>query len=252
MENIKPDKKYLGYIVKVVSDIVGDQTMVLQRVERAIQEQNKAYKALLNQLGVMDKKIEDGFNVLETNRIASFDKNVTQKIFSMDYDYLKQLKDQLNSVCNRLQQQIHTKLLHLVIKQSQGQWISQQVIAPISRPMHAISAAPSPSKPSLSMKSGSVIVKEETPTVITKEDGWTESELEGAEVFDTIIIGWKQKDWNSAKGTREEFMRAWKKLSSTDKQKIRQGAWSKQIIDKMKMLGRKSIPKSIDTEAEES
>jgi hypothetical protein len=247
MENIKTDKRYLGHVVKVVSDIVGDQTMVLQRVERALQEQTKAYKALLNQLGVMDKKIDGGFNVLENNRIASLDKNITQKISLMEYGYLKQLKDKLDSVYSKLQQQIHAHLLHLMMKLSQGQQVKPQVIAPSITPIHAISAALPPSKPSPPVPPSKpkspvtpvpAAAKVETPTAAPEGSGWTESELEGAEVFDSIIIGWKRKDWDSAKGTKEVFMRAWKKLSHTDKQKIRQGAWSKPIIDKMKLLGR--------------
>jgi len=247
MEDAKSDKRYLGHIVKVVSDIIGDQTAVLQRVERGLQEQNKAYKALVKQLEVMDKKVEGGFGVLENNRIASLDKNITQRISLMEYGYLKLLKNKLDSVYSKLQQQIHARLLHLMIKLSQEKLVKPQVVAPSSGPAEAIPAQlppkkPIPSAPLSKSRSPEIsapeTAKAETPTVAPKEGGWTESELEGAEVFDSIIIGWKRKDWDSAKGTKEEFMRAWKKLSHTDKQKIRQGAWSKPIIDKMKMLGR--------------
>jgi hypothetical protein len=231
------DKRYLGHIVKVVSDILGDQTMVLQRVERAFQEQTKAYKALFGQLDGMDKKLDGGFNVLENNRIASLDKNITQKISSMEYDCLKQLKYQLDSICSKLQQQIHMQLLQLMIKQARERQEKPPVPAPSVTPTVPISAPRTAAKPSLPVSKVAEPVKAEASTPVQQGD-WTESELEGKEIFDTIIVGWKRKDWEAAKGTREEFMRAWKKLSQTDKQKIRQGAWSKPIIDKMKMLGR--------------
>lgn len=264
MENVKPDKRYLGHIVKVVSEIVGDQTAVLQRVERGIQEQNKAYRALLNQLVVMDKKVDGGFSVLENTRIATLDKNVTQKISLMENSYLKQLKNKVDSTYGKLQQQIHAQLLHAMIKLSKTKRLKPQASTPSITPVHAISAAlpaipsskASPKAPvsplGSPVKPVPATAKVEIPPPASEKGDWMESELEGAEVFDSIIIGWKRKDWDSAKGTKEEFMRAWKKLSHTDKQKIRQGAWSKPIIDKMKMLGRESATKSVDSGADES
>ena len=86
----------------------------------------------------------------------------------------------------------------------------------------------------------------QTKAAVTEEavadvaDGdWMESELEGAQIFDSIITGWKRRDWETqAKGTKEMFMRAWKKLSNTDRQKIRNRTWSKKVINKMKLLSR--------------
>jgi hypothetical protein len=231
------DKRYLGHIVKVVSDILGDQTMVLQRVERAFQEQNKVYKALFKQLDEMDQKIDGGFNVLENNRIASLDKIISQKISSMQYDSLKQMKSQLDSLCSKLQQQIQMQLLQFMIKQARAKQVKPPVPAPVVTPTIPISAPRTVAKPSPPVPKVAEPVQAEAASPVQQGE-WTDSELEGAEIFDTIIVGWKRKDWETAKGTKEEFMRAWKKLSHTDKQKVRQGAWSKPIIDKMKMLGR--------------
>jgi hypothetical protein len=231
------DQRYLGHIVKYVSEILGDQTMVLQRVERAFQEQTKAYKALNKQLSEMEKKIDGGFSVLENNRIASLDKIISQKISSMEYSNLTQLKYQLDSICSKLQQQIQMQLLQFMIMQAQERQVKHPIPAPSGAPTTPISASRVAIKPSpLVPKSAEPMKVEASPPV--QEGDWTDSELEGAEIFDTIIVGWKRKDWDTAKGTKEEFMRAWKKLSHTDKQKVRQGAWSKPIIDKMKMLGR--------------
>ncbi|MHA1315729.1 MAG: hypothetical protein ACTSRB_17625, partial [Candidatus Helarchaeota archaeon] len=67
-----------------------------------------------------------------------------------------------------------------------------------------------------------------------------ESELEGFKVFDTVIAisKWKMRDFEAQKGTREEFAIAWRKLSGPARKEIRNGAWSKAIITKIKMLGR--------------
>ncbi|MDD1779460.1 MAG: hypothetical protein LUQ65_14960 [Candidatus Helarchaeota archaeon] len=237
MDFSKIDHRYLGHIVKVVSEILGDQTMVLQRVERAFQEQTKAYKALSQQLDQMDQKVDGGFNVMENNRIASLDKIISQRISAMQYDNLKQMKYQLDSICIKLQQQIQMQLLQFMIKQARVQQEKPPVPAPVVTPTSPISASRTAAKPSPPVPKGAEPVKAEAPTPVQQGE-WTDSELEGAEIFDTIIVGWKRKDWETAKGTKEEFMRAWKKLSHTDKQKVRQGAWSKPIIDKMKMLGR--------------
>ncbi|MHA1250876.1 MAG: hypothetical protein ACTSRP_12865, partial [Candidatus Helarchaeota archaeon] len=71
------------------------------------------------------------------------------------------------------------------------------------------------------------------------EGDWSESELEGGEIFERIIVGWKRRDFEKAQGTKEIFMRAWKKLSSYDRAQIKNGAWSQALINKIKMLGRK-------------
>lgn len=237
MDISKVDQRHIGEIVKVVSEILGDQTMVLQRVERAFQEQTKAYKSLSIQLNEMDKKIDGGFNVLENNRIASLDKNISQKISSMEYSTLKQLKYQLDSICSKLQQQIQMQLLQLMIKQTREWKEKLSIPTPSVAPTFPVSAPRTAVKPSPPVPKVAEPVKAEA-SIPVQEGDWTDSELEGAEIFDSIIVGWKRKDWETAKGTKEEFMRAWKKLSHTDKQKVRQGAWSKPIIDKMKMLGR--------------
>ncbi|NVM01445.1 MAG: hypothetical protein HWN67_03870, partial [Candidatus Helarchaeota archaeon] len=82
------------------------------------------------------------------------------------------------------------------------------------------------------------VVKEVPSEEKISEGDWSESELEGAKIFDELITGWKQRDWEKIGGTREIFMAGWAKLSSYDKKKIRSGTWSKQIINKIKLLGR--------------
>ncbi|NHI91556.1 MAG: hypothetical protein EAX96_03565 [Candidatus Lokiarchaeota archaeon] len=70
---------------------------------------------------------------------------------------------------------------------------------------------------------------------------WTDSEIEGFQVFDEIITGWKLRDFEALKGTREIFAIAWRKLSSHDRKKIRNGAWSEPIIKKITLLGRSRL-----------
>ncbi|MHA1405365.1 MAG: hypothetical protein ACTSSI_16500 [Candidatus Helarchaeota archaeon] len=90
--------------------------------------------------------------------------------------------------------------------------------------------------PATSQADASEALVQEVPA----DTEWTESELEGFKVFDTVIAisKWKMRDFEAQKGTREEFAIAWRKLSGPARKEIRNGAWSKAIITKIKMLGR--------------
>jgi len=73
---------------------------------------------------------------------------------------------------------------------------------------------------------------------IVDPNKWTDSEIEGFGVFDELITGWKLRDFEKLDGTREIFAIAWRKLSSHDRKRIRNGAWSEPIIKKLTLLGR--------------
>ena len=73
---------------------------------------------------------------------------------------------------------------------------------------------------------------------IVDPNKWTDSEIEGFGVFDELITGWKLRDFEKLKGTREMFAIGWRKLNDHDRKKIRNGAWSEPIIKKLVLLGR--------------
>ncbi|NVM28546.1 MAG: hypothetical protein HWN65_06860 [Candidatus Helarchaeota archaeon] len=237
------EKRHLAQIVRVISDITAAQTQVLQRVERGLVDQGKAFKELTNLINLLDKKLSGGFTVLENNRLASMDKNVSESLRNLDYTYLKKLKNDLDTLHHRLQQQVNAQLLQLLIKKSKQVAIPPRVAAkrvseapPFRRrtpaPIHAIATA-IPSAPAASAQA------ESEAEVI--EGDWEDIELEGGRIFDTIITGWKRRDWEKEpKGTKAMFMRAWMKLSSKEKQEVKMGAWSKVIIKKMKLKLRDS------------
>lgn len=234
-------ERHVTELVRVISEIVGGQVGVLQRVERAIAEQIKAYAAIVEKLDLVDKKTQGGFTVLENTRLASIDKNVMERLANIDYRYLMKLKHDLDVLNQRLQQQVNAQLLELLIKQARRPVKSAGTILGRGRSSNSVieAGAPYVRDPILSP----VGPQPQIPSIPAEEvkvpeGDWMESEMEGAQIFDSIIVGWKRRDWEDAKGTREIFMRAWRKLSSSDKQKIRNGAWSKPIITKMKLLGR--------------
>lgn len=231
-------KKHLAQIVKVVKDILKAQTVILQRIENGYQEQLRVYLELSNKMDLLEKKIEGGFTVLETNRIASLDKNITEKLKNLDYDYLKELKMKLDSVHTKLLQQIQVQMFQLLIKESQKMPKKASVKKPslegLGPPTHSYRPY------TIRTSSQSAPISQPQQASETLEEGWSESELEGAQIFDTIITGWKLRDWEEIKGTKEIFMRAWKKSSKSDRQKIKNGAWSKKIMKKLKLLGRSS------------
>jgi hypothetical protein len=231
-------KKHIAQIVQVVSEILGGQTSILQRIEQGYEKQNQLWHEMINKLELLDKKIQGGFTVLETNRITSLDKNVTQKISTLEYGYLKQLKQQLDSLHTKLQQQVHAQFFQLLIKKGQSLPATPEVAAPVIAPPLRV---PSRIKPAAVISpTPTTTPAAPLPVVEDIKGDIMDSEVEGAEVYETIITSWKRRDWEKFKdgGTKEEFVRAWRKLSNTDRQKIKNGAWSEPIMNKMKMLGR--------------
>ena len=236
-------ERHIKELVQVISDILGGQTTVLQRVERGLTEQYKTYHDVVTRMQLLDKKIQGGFTVLENKRLASLDKNVSERLSTLDYTFLMKLKHQVDAIHSKLQQQLNLQLMQLLIKQTKKPSkrvrektptaVRPSVGLPTKRPgiprAPAYTATvPQPTQP----------VSQEAAADVEDKD-WMESELEGAQIFDTIITTWKRRDWESqAKGTKEMFMRAWKKLSNPDRQKIRNGTWSKKIIKKMQLLSR--------------
>ena len=239
-ETTKINKKHIAQIVKVVNDILEAQSVILQRIESAYQQNIHVFQELSNKVGVLEKKIEGGFTVLESQRLASLDTTITNKLKNLELGYVRELKKQMDSTHMQMVQQIQARMFELLIKESQK--------APRKPQARAPSAAPTPRRgpsyqpygvPSPAPAPAAAPV----PEMEAVDGEWSESELEGAQIYDTIITGWKRRDWekhdpNHPKGTKEMFMRGWKKLSSSDRQKIKNGAWSKPIINKLKMLGR--------------
>jgi len=93
-------------------------------------------------------------------------------------------------------------------------------------------------KGSSSQKASSLSPGDIQSSEIIDPNKWTDSEIEGFQVFDETITGWKLRDFEKFNGTREMFAIAWRKLSGHDQKRIRNGAWSEPIIKKITLLGR--------------
>jgi hypothetical protein len=236
-----PQKRHITQVVKVVNDILEAQTVILQRIETGYTDHLAVYNELLTKIDLLDKKIEGGFTVMENNRLASLDHTISNKLKMLEYSYLKELKTKLNSVHMKLFQQIQTRMLQLLMKRPERPKKALEpervsIKHPSYRPYASI--APTAVVPQAQSYDAAAIAE----AAEELEGDWMESELEGATIFDSIITGWKRRDWEKIKGTKEMFMRGWKKLSASDKQKIKNGAWSKPIMNKIKMLGRELEP----------
>ncbi len=241
-------KKHIAQIVQVVNEILGGQTKVLQRIEEGYGELNHVYSELLNKLTLLEKKVDGGFTVLETNGIAPLHLTISDKLQKLEYNYLKKLKTRIDSIHTKLQQQMQMQIFQLLIKKSQEQEVKplekleskvksvekEKVTSP-KTPLK-VTASQRPSVPT----TPSTVPPPSQPPLTSElaEDDLSESELEGAQLYDTLIVGWKRRDWEALKGTKEIFSRGWKKLSMTDRQKIKNGAWSKPLMEKLKLLGR--------------
>ena len=109
-----------------------------------------------------------------------------------------------------------------------------QVTAPSAQKAPKAKATVKSGGPSITKSAVQETPVEEPPT----EEDWRESELEGANVFDSLITGWKRRDWEKIGGNKEMFMVGWSKLSSYDRTRIKSGTWSKSMMNKVKLLGR--------------
>lgn len=233
--------RHITQVVQVVNDILQAQKAILERIEVGYREQLEVYNELKSRIDLLDKKIEGGFTVLETTRIDSLDKTVSAKLKNIQYSYIRELKQKIDAINIKLQQQVQAKMLQLMIKGSMKpiQKSSERGLV-AERPVRRVPSyrptplgVPAPAAPA-SLSAQEIELPE-------SEDGdWMESEIEGAQIYDTIITGWKRRDWEGIEGDKETFMRGWRKLSNSDRQKIKNGAWSKPIMNKIKLLGRSS------------
>ncbi|MFX1295397.1 MAG: hypothetical protein ACFFD2_11185 [Promethearchaeota archaeon] len=231
-------KRHITQVVKFVNDILEAQSVILQRIETSYQENLQTFNEFLNRVNLLDKKVEGGFSVLETNRLTSLDKKVSDKLRNLEYNYLIELKQKLDAVHTKLFQQIQARMFQLLVKKSlKAPRMSFSKAAPSEK-----TAKAAPFRGPYAQRAHAATASTPQPVQLaeTPTGDWSESELEGAEIYDAIITTWKRRDWEKVQGTKEIFMRGWKKLSKTDKQKIKNGAWSKQIMNKIKLLGRPS------------
>ncbi|MHA1277762.1 MAG: hypothetical protein ACTSQI_09375 [Candidatus Helarchaeota archaeon] len=232
-----PHIRHIAQIVKVVNDILEAQTVILQRIEEGYKEHLSVYNELLNRIGLLDRKIEGGFTVMEKTRLASLDQTISNKLKKIEYGYLNELKSELDAVHTKLFQQVQTRMLQLLIQHpKQLQKLSTHKPREVGKPTLHPSAPIAPT--TLVPEAKAYHTPKQPQTVAAVEGDWSESELEGATIFEAIITGWKRRDWEKVQGTKETFMRGWKKLSSVDRQKIKNGTWSKPIMKKIKLLGR--------------
>ncbi|MHA1750768.1 MAG: hypothetical protein ACTSYZ_00200 [Candidatus Helarchaeota archaeon] len=219
-------------LINLITGILEDSMKLLKKIEKNIDYQGKLLNSLSEKFDVIGDKIEQSFNNLNNVQLGTFLSDISSRFDLIDVNKLKEIDDEINDISNILQKNFQIQMISIL-----REYVDLNLSFPTRSELTQRSSffrksniISTPSHHSFSKKSQSVDTK--------IEGDWSESELEGGEIFEKIIIGWKRRDFEKAQGTKEIFMKAWKKLSSYDKAQIKNGAWSKKLIDKIKLLGR--------------
>ena len=232
-------------MVKEFKDILQKGVVYLKNVEAMIDERIEKLKVAEETIDRIDYQLK--------KELSNVTKEGLSKIISFITQYFDDVKPnveklgQAQTMIADVVRQLRTDIKLFGVKDLKKQveelekvdfsqpFVPEVVKAPVSSPKtelkRPILAAPIPT-----IKSP-VQEMPDMPETEDEED-WRESEIKGAKIYDTIITGWKRKDWEALKGNREMFIWGWGKLSSFDRKRIENGTWSKKIMNKLKLLGR--------------
>lgn len=223
-------------LINLTTGILEDSMKLLQKIEKTIEMQNKSFNSLSDTLDKFEKKIETNFNDIQDNKIDVIFDKISSRLDLINTEKVKDLNIELNEITKNIQNNFQFKSISL---------LNKVINLNLNRPK--LSKPPTPSfvsgfqRRTIIRRAGSPLrsSKSESELEVEAPQGdWTSLELEGAEIFEKVITGWKRRDLEKADGNKEMFMRAWKKLSNYDRSAIKNGAWSKKLINKIKMLGR--------------
>ncbi|MHA1270148.1 MAG: hypothetical protein ACTSPY_10210 [Candidatus Helarchaeota archaeon] len=222
-------------LMNLITGILEDSMKLLKKIEKNIDTQNRSLKQLSDKLKIIKDKVDKNFNDLLENHFRPVFNKIIMRLELIDKDSIKEIDQEIENISNTLQNNFQIQTISLLNKMINLQLTRPRVSTEritsklqIKSPMRVVSLGRAST-----VETSSVEEQEEIP-----EGDWTESELEGAEIFEKIITGWKRRDFEKSQGTKEIFMKAWKKLSSYDRAQIKTGAWSQNLINKIKMLGR--------------
>ncbi len=223
-------------LMNLITGILEDSMKLLKKVEKNIDLQNNSLKSLVEKFNSINDNLDRSFEELINVRLKNIFETLYNRLDLIDYDKLIEYDEEIDAINKILQRNFQLQTISLMkeLVELNMKWpkagdtqfprrISSRTsisMGPIQKPISPIQ---------VQSKSASAEL----------EGDWSESELEGGEIFERIIVGWKRRDFEKAQGTKEIFMRAWKKLSSYDRAQIKNGAWSQALINKIKMLGRK-------------
>ena len=243
---------------ELVEEIRGilEQTIVsLKNVEGFLNIRADHVKQTKEKLELCESIIEEKIDVINRAILPKIDKNFSDKveilanklkkltillnIYRETFDALK--KESSSLVVGDIDQ-----LLHDVIRIEEIDFSEPIQVAPVFQStlpsvkagsiqdeIKARTGGAKSKQESKALRPGAILSK-----AVVDPTKWTESEIEGFQVFDELIHGWKLRDYEKLNGTREGFAIAWRKLSDHDRKKIRSGTWSEPIIKKIKHLGR--------------
>ena len=223
-------------LINLITGILEDSMKLLIKVEKNIEDQNRSLRTLSNNFDNINNNISNQFENLNNNHLEPIFDNISSHFDIIDTDNIKKFNAEIDEISKNLQNNFQFQsisllnrviILNMIQPQPRSTSIQTRIPSQISsRRLSATKTKSTTIKP---------IIEEDSPV---SDGDWSESQLEGADIFENTITGWKRRDFDKAQGTKEIFMRAWKKLSSYDQAQIRNGAWSGKLINKIKMMGR--------------
>ncbi|MHA1784803.1 MAG: hypothetical protein ACTSVY_04335 [Candidatus Helarchaeota archaeon] len=245
-------------LIEEIRGILEKTIVSLKNVEGFLNKRSEKIKETNNKLDEFENAINQNINTINKKIVPEIKKRFNKK-FETISGKTKKLSYLLNSFHEALQtfqnevKQVSeheiNQLLHDVVRLEEMDFSKPIRISTQSPQFISVSSGGSSvaddiaamgrqtSKPVI-RESKTLKVDDISDEGVIDPTRWTDSEIEGFQVFDENITGWKLRDFEKFKGTREMFAIAWRKLSAHDRKRIRNGAWSDQIIKKITLLGR--------------
>ena len=239
-----------GDMIKEFRNIMEEGVNYLKNIEDLIDKRIKKLKIVRKSLDQIDNMIEDQFSSIIQGGFSKVNSELSKKLemIKPKFEKLGITQTLINDIVNQLKSDVpiySVKDLLFKVKKLEEIDFTQPIIhQKIGVPTSSTQKTVQKDIPLSSRIGSSSTSKIETKIAeppseeLAPEGDWSDSELEGSKIFNDLIVGWKLKDFEKIGGTKELFMIAWRKLSSYDKQKIRSGTWSKNIMNKVKFLGR--------------
>jgi len=224
-------------LINLITGILENSMKFLMKIEKNLENKNRLLKSLYNKIENFQTKISNDIdNFIKTGLEKTYN-NILYQFELINIKKLQEINKELDQIFNKLSLNFQMKNIELLNKNIELSLYQPKPSIEKKEDLTRKNYKPAPKQRPISYPPTSIPKTQSIESEIPEGD-WTESELEGAKIFDTIIVGWKRRDFEKAQGTKEIFMRAWKKLSNYDRAQIKNGAWSKKLIDKIKLLGR--------------
>ncbi|MHA1271244.1 MAG: hypothetical protein ACTSPY_15740 [Candidatus Helarchaeota archaeon] len=103
-------------MVKILTGILEDSVEALRRIEKHILDQNRLINDLMKRINIIENKFETGFNTITNSSLPNFEKNISEKMKSLETSTLDELGDLLNSLVNKLKKNLQILTIQDIVQ----------------------------------------------------------------------------------------------------------------------------------------